>query len=310
MRTLKVVNTLIKEILNSYSVKVLVDVIEDTGLVSKLQVLPYMAVLEGTVHSVMDATFYKEFKSTFLYKENKDMIKLYGLLVPPVAHNTYAKVITEYISAIGGNWVEKLGGCLFVNEEDITSLIENLEVTQLLDVTEKLKRSRYQFYPTPHSVAELACKLANLSPTDIIVEPSAGTGSLLAPIPKDYNITVLELEDSNVSYLKKLGYDVTQCDFLEMDLTEHRPTKFIMNPPFSNGQDILHIKHAYRMLASGGMIVAILNESTFYYKGEKYVAFREWLKDKSHEISELPIGCFSESMTSVNTCILKLTKGE
>ena len=45
--------------------------------------------------------------------------------------------------------------------------------------------------------------------------------------------------------------------------------KIIMNPPFENGQDIDHIRHAYSLLNDGGRVVCIMSEGTFYRNDKK-----------------------------------------
>jgi 16S rRNA G1207 methylase RsmC len=61
-----------------------------------------------------------------------------------------------------------------------------------------------------------------------------------------------------------------------------------MNPPFSNGQDIDHVRHAFDLLADGGRLIAIMSEGTFYRSDKKAVNFRAWLDEHSGTSERLP----------------------
>lgn len=50
-----------------------------------------------------------------------------------------------------------------------------------------------------------------------------------------------------------------------------------MNPPFTHHQDIDHVRHAYDLLDAGGVLVAIMCESTFFRSDKKSVEFRDFL---------------------------------
>ena len=51
--------------------------------------------------------------------------------------------------------------------------------------------------------------------------------------------------------------DTRQADFLECNGDLGTFDRIVMNPPFTNGDDIKHIMHALKMLKPGGRLVAI-----------------------------------------------------
>ena len=77
-----------------------------------------------------------------------------------------------------------------------------------------------------------------------------------------------------------------------------------MNPPFENGQDIDHVRHAFGMLRPGGILVAIMSPGPFFRSDRKAAAFREWFDAMGGERRDLPAGAFRESGTGVATVLV------
>ena len=180
----------------------------------------------------------------------------------------------------------------------------------------------FDLFPTPpdlaaRMVAECSDPIFNGA---LWLEPSAGTGRIAQAI-KDAGHTpnCIELQYRAYELLKARGFNVIQGDFLEQDphngITEPgretlplRADIIIMNPPFSKGQDIDHVLHAWSCLDLGGRIVAIMSEGVFYRKDKKAEAFRAFL-DRSGGYSEkLPPGTFKSSGTGVNARLVVLDK--
>lgn len=113
-----------------------------------------------------------------------------------------------------------------------------------------------QLFPTPPELADLMVELAALAPGMTVLEPSAGTGNIIAAIRKhiDIHVTAVEINPTLAKYLKA---DTVRCaDFLEVeDLGKF--DRVVMNPPFANATDIDHILRALGMLKPGGRLVAI-----------------------------------------------------
>ena len=81
-----------------------------------------------------------------------------------------------------------------------------------------------------------------------------------------------------------------------------------MNPPFTRHQDIDHVRHAYDLLDAGGVLVAIMCESTFFRSDKKPVEFRDFLGSVYAQTIKLEPGAFRESGTDVVTRIVKIRK--
>lgn len=130
-----------------------------------------------------------------------------------------------------------------------------------------------QLFPTPRDVAERMIELADIRPGQKVLEPSAGTGMLLGAMggrmfnePRIGSVTdgaVLAVEISApLAERLKSEFPLTHVvtgDFLECG--SHNLggdfDRIVMNPPFKDGADIKHIRHAMTMLRPGGRLVAI-----------------------------------------------------
>lgn len=77
--------------------------------------------------------------------------------------------------------------------------------------------------------------------------------------------------------------------------------RILMNPPFSNGRDIDHVRHAYTLLKPGGRIVALMGESAFTNQSKKATEFREWLESVGGTDEKLPAGSFMDPSLPVTT---------
>ncbi len=161
-----------------------------------------------------------------------------------------------------------------------------------------------QLFPTPAALGKEMVDLADLQPCDRILEPNAGTGALLAEItdatvrPIGIEVVAIEINLNLVDRLRDTEYPETRViggDFLQMNGNLGPFDKIVMNPPFENGDDIKHIRHALGMLKPGGRLVAICAN------GPRQQA---QLKPLATEWRDLPAGTFKESGTGVNTALI------
>lgn len=138
----------------------------------------------------------------------------------------------------------------------------------------------FQQFSTPPWLAFVAAKAADIRPTDVVLEPSAGTGSL-AVWAKSVaaKVHTNEIAPRRADLLESQGYDVTRVDAEKLDdlLPQGvKPTLVIMNPPFSaTGGRIVrhkteygaaHVEQALRRLAPGGRLVAIVGRGMAFDK--------------------------------------------
>lgn len=154
-----------------------------------------------------------------------------------------------------------------------------------------------QLFPTPAPLAARMVELAGIEAGMRILEPSAGTGALLDALPDGCQAVAVEL---NAGLCQRLAThpkarSVIQSDFLDMAGADPKFDRIIMNPPFANAADVVHIKHAAAMLAPGGRLVAICAN------GPRQ---RAALQDMATHWEDLPAGTFAEQGTGVNTALL------
>ena len=221
---------------------------------------------------------------------------------------TYTEV-NKVLENMGGKWNRKAKAHVFAEDDDVTEMLENVLLTQEV---KDLKRE-YQFFPTPYAVAKRMCEMAEIDSTSEVLEPSCGNGQLADVILEYFpaSICCIELNTDMNRYLAGKPYDVNYCDFLGVTKKELGTINFnrvVMNPPFTRHQDIDHVRHAYDLLDAGGILVAIMCESTFFRTDKKSVEFRDFLGSVYAQTIKLEPGAFRESGTDVVTRIVKIRK--
>lgn len=160
-----------------------------------------------------------------------------------------------------------------------------------------------QLFPTPAEIADRMVDLADIQHAHRVLEPSAGTGAIYDAIIRNSsyppnNIVLVEINYALAEALeRKVGHQVNCGDFLECkELGEF--DRILMNPPFVNGADIKHIKHALTMLKPDGKLVAICAN------GPRQ---NEQLMPLADTWEPLPAGSFKDSGTNVNTVLMTVT---
>ena len=137
-----------------------------------------------------------------------------------------------------------------------------------------------QQFSTPLDMAYVAAIAGGLQGNDIVLEPSAGTGTLAAmalpalDAPAGGRLALNELGADRAGLLTKvfIHQPVTRHDAEQIRerLPEVRPSVVIMNPPFSRtpgiekmrqDADVTHVWSAYAALQPGGRLVAITSAS-------------------------------------------------
>ena len=131
---------------------------------------------------------------------------------------------------------------------------------------------RFQQFSTPLPMGLAAVAAAQITPRDLVLEPSAGTGllAILAEIAGG-TLALNELADTRADLLRLLfpgrpvtGFDAAQIDD-HLDASSS-PSVILMNPPFSAQANVdgrsteataRHLRSALARLAPGGRLVAI-----------------------------------------------------
>lgn len=175
-----------------------------------------------------------------------------------------------------------------------------------------------QLFPTPPELAKRVVELAfedgwgvqicaEMNERCRILEPSAGTGNLLAAIREAakeerstlYDVVAVEVNQTLAhALLVQYGEKVICADFLTRNGDLGKFDRIVMNPPFAHGADIKHILHALTFLNPGGRLVAICAN------GPRQQAELQPLADQWIEMEE----AFAEAGTNVRTAIAVFTK--
>jgi len=144
------------------------------------------------------------------------------------------------------------------------------------------------YFPTPPEIARQMVDAAEIEPGMRVLEPSAGSGSIADALVHwmdgdPIGLQLVEQSPRLCELLRLKGYDPLQADFLSMGpWTVHRAARqefdrVLMNPPFEDGQDAVHVMHAYTLLAPGGRLVALMSPGPFQRNDAKARGFRDWL---------------------------------
>lgn len=219
---------------------------------------------------------------------------------------TYTEV-NKVLENMGGKWNRKAKAHVFAEDDDVAEMLENVLLTQEV----KDLKCEYQFFPTPRAVAERMCEMAEIDSASEVLEPSCGNGQLADVIWEHLpaGMCCIELNTDMKRYLAEKPYGVNYRDFLDVTKKEIGSiNRVVMNPPFTRHQDIDHVRHAYDLLDAGGILVAIMCESTFFRTDKKSVEFRDFLDSVYAQAIKLEPGAFHESGTDVVTRIVKIRK--
>lgn len=243
-----------------------------------------------------------------------------GVIAGTLDRKLYERV-NKALTAMGGAWNRKAGGHIF--DSDPRPLVEGLLETGSLTV------ARDGFFETPPAVIRRMLELAPLpNYSTIVLEPSAGKGAILRalltlPQAKWSMFHACEKDAQRRQYLVENfpGVDMVEEDFLEYHLPRHSEDgtpiftyqRIYMNPPFEEGQDVTHVRHAYDLLQPDryndpAVLVSVMGEHAFFAGDRQSAEFRLWLEMVGGESEPLPANSFRESGTSVNARLVVIRR--
>lgn len=218
---------------------------------------------------------------------------------------------------------------LHTDEEVRAALREYLSIREKpkeADPIAKMERDVLQqdipdFFPTPSDIVERMVSEAGIEPGMLVLEPSAGRGDILAQLGNTGGVVhAAELNVSlrNILAARFPGVAMVGHDFMQLQPAPSSGDapifydRVVMNPPFSNRQDVDHVRHAFSLLKPGGRVVAIVsagsvNASAAERKVKDFVA---WVEDQGGTIEMLPDGAFSEGprATNIRTALVVVDK--
>lgn len=164
----------------------------------------------------------------------------------------------------------------------------------------------FNLFETPEHVAE---QMAGMIPQGAraILEPSAGLGRLYRAARAEHSdaaITLIERAPDCWEELKQMARDDGKtnnilADFLTVKTLPGTIDAVIMNPPFQNGVDIKHVRHALTFLRDGGTLVGICAGGPRQARAFEEIA-DHW--------EPLPAGTFKDAGTMANTVLFSITK--
>lgn len=175
---------------------------------------------------------------------------------------------------------------------------------------------RRECFTTPPEIVARLIEAADLRPGLEILEPSAGRGAIVKGIAgHGCRVTCIEIDQRNCDALDAIDYGCPRAilcaDFLET-LPSGLPwgttfyDRVIMNPPFSDRQDVKHVLHADRFVRFGGLLVAVMSAGVQFRTDKLTEAFRKIVADRGGDILPLPDDAFRNSGTLVRTVMVTL----
>lgn len=215
--------------------------------------------------------------------------------------------VNKALAAAGGKWNRKERAHLFERDPR-----EALGVTVQAGTAVRQKQATQAFY-TPAALADRIAERASLRPAMRVLEPSCGEGALiLAALRREpgLRIRAYDIDEFAVKALEGVPQVAVYAplDFLE-DLPPGSKMLFhrvLMNPPFTQGQDIRHVTHAISYVRPGGRLVSVMSRGWRTSALKRAVAFRALLDDHDTEIEDIPAGTFKESGTDVPTLLVTI----
>lgn len=204
----------------------------------------------------------------------------------------------QALKALGGKWDRSKGGHVFP--------IDPRPQAEGLIKSGSLIVEKDGFFETPPEVVARMIEL--VWPVGSVLEPSAGLGAIVdqLPISKEC-VFCIEKNEQRAEFLRRKGYAVYCCDFLEY-VTSGLFNTILMNPPFEKKQDIDHVRHAYQCLVPGGTLVSVMSEGTFFRGDRKTTKFRNWAEQVGAYIEQLPPKSFKESGTNISARLIVIHK--
>lgn len=220
-------------------------------------------------------------------------------------------------------WLAGANGCSDIGISGFVKWEKSVLPTLTPDIITNLKATLHagvqiavvdQLFPTPPALAARMVALADIQRGHRILEPSAGTGNILAAIrcrkhrvEAPCHAVAIEKDPRLVQAggLDALANEVRCADFLTLTpATLGTFDVIVMNPPFAHGQDIAHVTHALQFLKPGGRLVAIMSTGITFNSDAAHVAFRALLERHDATAESLPADTFKDSGTSVNTVLV------
>ena len=170
-----------------------------------------------------------------------------------------------------------------------------------------------QFFATPDAVVERLLDGSYLGPDVLVLEPSAGKGSIVRKVVKTgAGCHAVEIHPERCAELFNIAGCFAHCEnFLTWKAAPIYDC-VVMNPPFAGTHWMNHVRHAWDLLKPGGQLRAVLPASAEVNESKAHLAFRRWAERESRDNwgqwRSLPAESFAETGTRIQTVILMMLK--
>ena len=177
------------------------------------------------------------------------------------------EAVNQFLTTAGAAWNRNInnadgskGRHLFLTPAAHEKIVALLDTGTIRD-----DKKYFQAFYTPPDIADEMVLAASIGPSMHVLDPSAGTGRLLAAVRKfapAARLTAIEI-DTHRTELTTIADTVIYDDFLSCLPGMHMPAdRILMNPPFTalkgiGPQDIAHTLHARKFLAAHGRLVGL-----------------------------------------------------
>lgn len=173
------------------------------------------------------------------------------------------------------------------------------------------------YFSTPPAIIARMLEYADIHEGDLVLEPSAGNGSIADAIrthwddavtlhvcERDHDLAEI-LRLKNHTFAERIGQDFLNGGPYDQD---PRYDRIVMNPPCEKHVDCRHIKRAYDWLAPDGALVAVVSDLSMVSMHTEAVQFRIWLQSVGAEVEALPNNAFKPSGSDVRSHLVMIGK--
>lgn len=212
--------------------------------------------------------------------------------------------------------------------------MENLEIALQDGKIVDVKKTHQQFFTPPEVAREIVLRCLQQprlnAPAQRYLEPSAGEGAFADELARvllscntmreannsllrtqtlpPHKLVCVDIDPVMVAKLRAKGHQAHEADFLKLkpklsNLFDH----IFMNPPFSAGQDMLHVMHAFKFLKPDGKLTSIMSVGAGGGSSQLNRNFRDFVVSWGEIIMDLPEGTFKQSGTNVATIVYEFT---
>lgn len=225
-------------------------------------------------------------------------------LVMPAMERADYQESNRILETLGGKWHRSSKSHVFSSDPSYT-------IAKIVERGVYLDPRDLGFFPTPSDLVNAMVEAAGLKPGMRVLEPSAGNGAITKAaiaVVGQGQVDCLEFYPGHISQLQAIAgkSHVSEKDFLK-ETPRDVYDVVLMNPPFSRGQDMMHVQHAWQFVKPGGTLVAIMATGWQTNQNSAAAEFRKFIEGVSdHVVTPQERGIFDD--TNVATVMLVLEK--